>query len=105
MVWPKFLNIPFGISTWITHRSVITLHDIASCCNIAYIDVPIPSDYGLPYQDLELETSDKVKLRCYLLPQKKMLSNTHVEAARLPYEEYGTDDEVDLFHKVAPFRQ
>ncbi|KAG5646371.1 hypothetical protein DXG03_003694 [Asterophora parasitica] len=31
----------------------------------------------MPYEDLELETSDNVKLRCYLLSQKKVLDAVH----------------------------
>lgn len=57
-------------------------------------EVPLPSEFGLPYEDLELETEDKVKLRCYLLPQKRLLSTTHPEAARVPNDLTETDDEV-----------
>ncbi|KDR70161.1 hypothetical protein GALMADRAFT_76280 [Galerina marginata CBS 339.88] len=35
------------------------------------IDVAVPSDFQLPYENLELKTPDDVTLRCYLLPQKK----------------------------------
>ncbi|KAF8184836.1 Alpha/Beta hydrolase protein [Pholiota molesta] len=35
------------------------------------IDVAAPSDFELPYEALELKTSDDITLRCYLLPQKK----------------------------------
>jgi len=31
----------------------------------------VPSDFELPYQDLELTTSDGITLKSYLLPQKK----------------------------------
>ncbi|KAH9476116.1 Protein bem46 [Psilocybe cubensis] len=34
-------------------------------------EVARPSDFELPYEDLELKTSDDVTLRCYLLLQKK----------------------------------
>lgn len=34
-------------------------------------DVAAPSDFELPYEDLELKTPDEVVLRCYLLPQRK----------------------------------
>ncbi|RDB30001.1 Protein bem46 [Hypsizygus marmoreus] len=57
------------------------------------IEVPVPSDFGLPYEDLELETPDKVKLRCYLLPQKQSLSRTHTDAARIPEDNTETEDE------------
>ncbi|KAJ7263043.1 Alpha/Beta hydrolase protein [Mycena rebaudengoi] len=56
-------------------------------------DVPIPSDYGLPYEDLELKTLDGITLRCYLLPQSRELSKTHSAATPLPEEEEdGTED-------------
>ncbi|KAF8218115.1 Alpha/Beta hydrolase protein [Mycena galopus ATCC 62051] len=56
-------------------------------------DVPIPSDFGLPYEDLELKTSDDVTLRCYLLPQSKELSKTHASATPVPGEDGLTEDE------------
>ena len=34
-------------------------------------DVAAPSDFELPYEPLELKTSDDIMLRCYLLPQRK----------------------------------
>ncbi|GBE84487.1 alpha/beta-hydrolase [Sparassis latifolia] len=39
------------------------------------VEVPTPTDFGLPYQGLELLTPDDVKLRCYLLVQRKELSH------------------------------
>ncbi|KAJ3509926.1 hypothetical protein NLJ89_g4959 [Agrocybe chaxingu] len=38
-------------------------------------DVAVPSDFELPYENLELKTSDDISLRCYLLPQKKDLGH------------------------------
>ncbi|KAJ3532194.1 hypothetical protein NMY22_g7842 [Coprinellus aureogranulatus] len=46
-------------------------------------DVARPSDFGIPYQDLELKTPDNVLLRCYLLLQKRELSSSHPDAAYL----------------------
>ena len=37
------------------------------------LDVAAPSDFELPYENLELKTPDGIMLRCYLLPQKKDL--------------------------------
>ncbi|KAI0635394.1 alpha/beta-hydrolase [Trametes polyzona] len=34
-------------------------------------EVPVPTDFGLPYQDLPLVTPDNVTLRCYLMTQRK----------------------------------
>ncbi|GLB41228.1 putative serine aminopeptidase, S33 [Lyophyllum shimeji] len=53
------------------------------------IDVPSPD--GVPYENLELETPDKVKLRCYLLPQRKELGTIH--ATYIQNDETTTDDE------------
>ncbi|KAI0946827.1 hypothetical protein AcW1_010176 [Taiwanofungus camphoratus] len=51
--------------------------------------VPVPTDFGLPYQDVELLTPDEVKLRCYLLVQRKDLLHIGAE----PFE--GTEEETD----------
>lgn len=56
------------------------------------VDVAKPSDFDLPYQDLELKTSDGVTLRCYLLPQSKLLPS--LEAATVP-DNTITEDEVE----------
>lgn len=62
---------------------------------VNYPDVPVPSDFGMPYQDLELRTPDGILLRCYLLPQRKTLHADHSEAVRVPYDGPETDDEVN----------
>ncbi|TEB29706.1 alpha/beta-hydrolase, partial [Coprinellus micaceus] len=46
-------------------------------------DVARPSDFGIPYEDLELKTPDDILLRCYLLLQKRELSSSHPDAAYL----------------------
>ena len=38
------------------------------------LDVSVPSDYGLPYEELILDTPDHVKVRAYLLMQRKDLA-------------------------------
>ncbi|OCH84321.1 alpha/beta-hydrolase [Obba rivulosa] len=40
-------------------------------------EVPVPAQFGLPYEDLELVTSDDVKIRCYLLLQRRDLDPVH----------------------------
>ncbi|EIW75926.1 alpha beta-hydrolase [Coniophora puteana RWD-64-598 SS2] len=57
----------------------------------ARLDVPVPTDYGLQYEDLDLVTSDGVTLRSYLLPQKKNLNNSH--AVDVPHPINQTDEE------------
>lgn len=37
-------------------------------------DVPVPTQYDLPYEDLTLVTRDEIKIRCYLLVQRKELN-------------------------------
>ncbi|KIM27880.1 hypothetical protein M408DRAFT_329805 [Serendipita vermifera MAFF 305830] len=36
-------------------------------------DVPTPADHGLPYEDVTLDTSDGVKIKCFLLVQRRRL--------------------------------
>lgn len=57
-------------------------------------DVPLPSEFGLHYEDLELKTSDDVILKCFLIPQKKDLGvgSLHMEISRGV-----TEDEVSIF--------
>ncbi|KAF9559944.1 alpha/beta-hydrolase [Agrocybe pediades] len=45
------------------------------------IDVAVPSDFELPYEDLQLKTPDDVTLKCYLLPQRKEIEHgaSHIE--------------------------
>jgi len=57
------------------------------------VEVAVPTEFGVPYEDLELKTSDNVTLRCYLLPQRSGLPNRHPEAARVEGEDELTDDE------------
>ncbi|KZT06618.1 alpha/beta-hydrolase [Laetiporus sulphureus 93-53] len=54
-------------------------------------EVPLPIDFGLPYQDPELITPDGVRLRCYLLLQRKDMS--HVDAPPVDTTEEETDEE------------
>ncbi|KXN88510.1 Protein bem46, partial [Leucoagaricus sp. SymC.cos] len=39
------------------------------------VEVAKPTDHGMPYEDLELITSDGVKLRCYMLRQSKEIAS------------------------------
>ncbi|KAJ6461088.1 Alpha/Beta hydrolase protein [Mycena sanguinolenta] len=57
-------------------------------------DVAVPSEFGLPYEDLELKTSDGVTLRCYMLPQRKGLSNDYPAAPSVPGESSLSEDEL-----------
>ncbi|KIY50246.1 alpha/beta-hydrolase [Fistulina hepatica ATCC 64428] len=53
--------------------------------------VPVPSDYGIEYEDLALKTSDGIILRCYLLLQSKKMT---FRSAFLPGEEFMSTEEL-----------
>lgn len=50
----------------------------------------MPSDFGLPYEDLRLTTPDDVKIHCYLMVQKRGLSP---QATPVPGEMDTADDD------------
>ncbi|KAI9070411.1 alpha/beta-hydrolase [Trametes sanguinea] len=54
-------------------------------------EVPVPTDFDLPYQDLPLNTPDNVKLACYLLTQRKEMP--FVGAMSVETNENETDEE------------
>ncbi|KAG1767140.1 Alpha/Beta hydrolase protein [Suillus occidentalis] len=54
-------------------------------------EVPVPTDFGLEYQDLPLVTEDGITLRCYLLMQRTEISNSH--AAHIDYANQQTHEE------------
>jgi hypothetical protein len=45
-------------------------------------DVPKPSQYGLPFEDLTLETRDNIRIKAYLMVQRKILPAA-VDAAHI----------------------
>ncbi|PFH49593.1 hypothetical protein AMATHDRAFT_62793 [Amanita thiersii Skay4041] len=60
----------------------------------ARIDVPTPTEFGLPYENLPLVTSDGVTLRCYLLQQKTSLATSHPTFVSPDIDRYPTDEEL-----------
>ena len=52
-------------------------------------DVPVPTDFSIPYTDLELTTSDKIKIRAFLLLQRTVLN-----MGETPVEGSPSDEEV-----------
>lgn len=45
---------------------------IATWANLSPVaDVPKPTDFGLQYEDIALDTPDHIKVRAYLLVQRK----------------------------------
>ena len=93
LVWPKLPHISLCFSTGLQNRSSCfhsrERHSLNTVQSI--IEVIKPSDFGLPYQDLALQTPDGITLRCYLLPQTKTLSRT--EASTIE-DHTTTEDEV-----------
>ena len=59
-------------------------------------EVSTPMDHGLPYEDLTLDTSDGVRIRAYLLLQRRYLPGDHAEGKPLVSEE----DVVEADRKV-----
>ena len=58
-------------------------------------EVPVPTDFDLPYQDPHLTTPDGVKLKCFLLTQRKELLKHGAKLIHSPEDE--TDEEVRSF--------
>ena len=48
----------------------------ADCCLLLFngLDVPVPSDFSIPYTDLELTTPDDVKIKAFLMLQRHVLN-------------------------------
>ncbi len=68
----------------------------------------MPTDFDLPYRDLPLETPDGVKLRCYLLTQRKELPNIGAMPIESPDEESNEEvrfppHELYLFLASSPY--
>lgn len=59
-------------------------------------EVSTPMDHGLPYEDLTLVTSDGVRIRAYLLLQRRYLPGDHAEGKPLVSE----DDVAEADRKV-----
>jgi len=53
-------------------------------------------DYGLPYEDLTLDTSDGVRIKGYLLLQRRYLPGDHADGKPLVSE----DDVAEADRKV-----
>lgn len=41
------------------------------------VDVPVPAQIGLPYEDITLQTSDHLKLHAYLIPARRHPATLH----------------------------
>lgn len=59
-------------------------------------DVPVPTDFGVNYEDLNLHTPDGIVLRSYLMRQRKDLGSHH--AGKVEIDDDETDEEVSATH-------
>ena len=48
-----------------------------SVLSSSLLDVPKPTDVGLPYEDVTLTTSDGLKLKAYVIPARRRFIPTH----------------------------
>ncbi|EMD36154.1 hypothetical protein CERSUDRAFT_115126 [Gelatoporia subvermispora B] len=58
-------------------------------------EVPLPTQFGLPFEDLELVTSDDIKIRCYLMLQRRDVD---------PIDNSGNTTREDADEEFASFR-
>jgi abhydrolase domain-containing protein 13 len=63
--------------------------------------VPVPTDFGLPYEDVELITPDNVRIKCYLMIQRNPLDIAGMTEIDIP--EGKTDEEVSCFGVLCLF--
>jgi abhydrolase domain-containing protein 13 len=64
-----------------------------------FLDVPVPTDFSIPYTDLELTTTDDVKIKAFLLLQRPNLGMNETQVAS--GEESG-EEVWHLLHKATP---
>ncbi|THH06906.1 hypothetical protein EW146_g9471 [Bondarzewia mesenterica] len=67
---------------------------------LSRVHVPTPTDFSLPYTDLELTTPDGVRLKSYLLLQRP---NLHVPGAtQIEWDDEQDDEAYDMFSATRP---
>jgi hypothetical protein len=91
ILWPKLFNLPFCFSTWLENRCVVPRFPLEIQLKWSQ-DVPVPTDFGLSYDNLDLNTPDGITLRSYLLRQRKELG--HHQDGHVETSESQTDEEV-----------
>lgn len=57
----------------------------------ARTEVPVPTDFGLPYEDVELTTPDNVRIKCYLMIQKSKLDLARATVIDIPEDKSDED--------------
>ena len=73
LLWTELSHIPLCLSTRLTLWSVLSPLSVPFS---SLPVVPVPSDYGLPYEDLQLRTPDGVQIHAFLLRQREHLNRT-----------------------------
>jgi hypothetical protein len=111
---PELFNLPQRIPGWRTGRCVcspplrffgcagLTRVKLAPLSRIwvsRFLDVPVPTDFSIPYTDLELTTTDNVKIKAFLLLQRPNLGMNETQVAS--GEESG-EEVWHLPHKATP---
>lgn len=75
LVRPELSNLPSVFPRGIEDKCVSPGPPIShQTANKPPLDVPVPTQHELPYDDLTLVTRDNVKIKCYLLVQRPQLN-------------------------------
>lgn len=102
---PKLSNLPLRIPTRLSDRYILSIFHLPLrsltltllrrlVTSFIQIDVATPSDFGLPYEELKLDTPDRVKVRAYLLTQRRELAVGDAVVHADHGASYMSDDEV-----------
>ena len=103
--WPNLHDLSLLRASWLARERVIP---VSCLCFLVLISplagVATPLDYHIPYDDLELIAADGVKVKAYLMKQRKELLDRNDSQAPNDLEgaarEKRTDDEVNCFTSV-----
>lgn len=97
LLWPKLPYLSQCIPTWLANwyvpcaRSMTRFQPALTFPSQLsfrrFVEVSTPMDYGLPYEDLTLDTSDGVRIKAYLLLQRRYLPGDHADGKPLVSEE------------------
>lgn len=72
VLWTELSYLSCSISFGIQDKSVV-YPVLKRLLTKLHSDVPTPADHGLPYKDITLNTLDGIKIKCYLLVQRRHL--------------------------------
>ncbi|ELU36807.1 alpha/beta hydrolase family domain-containing protein [Rhizoctonia solani AG-1 IA] len=77
----------------ITAKTLLYIHQMY-LRDLVPVNVATPADYGLPYSDLTFTTPDNVKIRAYLLVQRKILLSADGSLGTAEVDNQGDDADV-----------